>query len=265
MCQTNKLSLVIPCYNEAERLPEAAFRRQLEANPDLHLLFVDDGSEDGTAALLKAFCQDLETRTTVLSYSPNKGKSEAVRVGINYALANLSPDIVGFWDADLATPLEELPAFLEVLNRRPEVEMIFGARVKLLGRQISRLPSRHYLGRVFATVASQILGIPIYDTQCGAKLFRVTSYLHYVFDEEFLSKWIFDVEIIKRFQQLFCGDEGRLERVLYEYPLQTWIDVAGSKVKPRHFFIAIADLLRIRFQGANALTGRAIPDCSSAV
>jgi dolichyl-phosphate beta-glucosyltransferase len=263
MCQ--KLLLVIPCYNEAERLPKDAFRRHLEADPYLYLVFVDDGSQDGTAGMLREFCREFETRTTLISYLPNKGKSEAVRLGVNHALANLHPDVVGFWDADLATPLEELKAFLDVLDKRPEIEMVFGSRVKLLGREITRLPVRHYLGRVFATIASQVLGIPIYDTQCGAKLFRVTPYLHYVFDQAFLSKWIFDVEIIARFQQLYFGDEGQLERAIYEYPLQTWIDVAGSKVKPRHFFVAVTDLFRIKLQVPKAFAGRAVRDCSSVV
>jgi dolichyl-phosphate beta-glucosyltransferase len=251
------LSLVVPCYNEAARLPKELFRRQLEIDPSLHLLFVDDGSQDQTFEMLQTVCRDFERQTTIISYRPNRGKAEAVRAGINYALSNLRSEIVGFWDADLATPLAELATFVEILRARPEIEMIFGARVKLLGREITRLPARHYLGRVFATVASQVLGIPIYDTQCGAKLFRVTPYLHYVFEEAFLSKWIFDVEIIARFQQLYSGSEDRLQRLIYECPLQTWVDVAGSKVKPRHFFIAVGDLLRIKLRTPKSLVGRA--------
>jgi glycosyltransferase involved in cell wall biosynthesis len=248
MYQPRRLCLIIPCYNEPGRLPGEEFRRHLQSQPYLHLVFVDDGSKDDTLGVLRNLCEGFESRTTILSYGLNQGKAEAVRTGINHAMAELQPDLVGFWDADLATPLEELKAFLEVIERRPQVTMIFGARVKLLGRDIVRLPSRHYLGRVFATVASQMLRIPIYATQCGAKLFRVTPYLQRVFEQRFLSRWIFDIEIVTRFQRAYDGSASRLEQVLYEHPLSTWVDVAGSKVRPKHFFIALLDMLRIARQ-----------------
>ena len=101
---------------------------------------------------------------------------------------------MGFWDADLATPLAAVDEFAATLAERPTIEMVFGARVALLGRHINRLPSRHYLGRIFATLASTVLSLRIYDTQCGAKIFRNSAAFRRVMAEPFESPWIFDGE-----------------------------------------------------------------------
>ena len=122
--------------------------------------------------------------------------------------------------------------------------MVFGARVKLLGRCVERRAVRHYLGRIFATFVSTMLNLPIYDTQCGAKLFRVTRSSDALFRAPFLSRWIFDVEIIARYLRE-VGAEAAAKRI-YEFPLMCWVDVAGSKLKPRDFVTSFVDVLRIR-------------------
>jgi dolichyl-phosphate beta-glucosyltransferase len=243
-----RTSLVVPCYNEANRLDVNRFRSFLLSTERVHLIFVNDGSTDITVSVLNALCCGFEEKTTILSYSDNKGKAEAVRFGVNHALSHLRTEVVGFWDADLATPLEEVASLLRVFDQWPDIQMVFGARVKLLGREVVRIPLRHYLGRLFATFVSQVLGLPIYDTQCGAKLFLVSQHLRRAFNLPFLSKWVFDVEVIARFLKMYNGDRRNLAHAIYEYPLSTWVDVAGSKVRPKHFFIAFTDVLRIMRQ-----------------
>jgi hypothetical protein len=157
--------------------------------------------------------------------------------------ADTNPDFLGFWDADLATPLTELPTFMDVFTR-PNISIVFGARVRLLGREISRRPDRHYLGRVGATLISQTLGLAIYDTQCGAKVFRMNDAIPSVFGKPFLSRWIFDVEIIARYLKLW-GRE-RVAKSLYELPVTVWHDVKGSKVRSTDFLRALRDLWKIR-------------------
>jgi glycosyltransferase involved in cell wall biosynthesis len=237
-----KIAIIIPCFNEAARLPVSRFGGFLKTT-DTDLIFVNDGSTDNTAAVLETLKEIRPVRVTVINEAINRGKAEAVRRGVCLALGE-GYEYVGFWDADLATPLEEIPDFLQVLEQQQHLDMIFGARVKLLGRNVRRKASRHYLGRVFATFVSWTLGIPIYDTQCGAKLFRVTSHSQKLFGQPFLSRWVFDVEIIARYLQ----EMGRTTAVsrIYEFPLRSWIDVAGSKLRATDFFIAFWDILRIR-------------------
>ena len=151
-----------------------------------------------------------------------------------------APAFAGYWDADLATPLDAIAEFLTAFDRRPEVDIVIGSRVKLLGRDIHRSPFRHYSGRVFATAASMALGISVYDTQCGAKIFRVTDRTRRVFRDPFMSKWIFDVEILSRYVAEVGTD--RADERIYELPLARWTGVAGSKLKPWHAVRAIWDL-----------------------
>jgi dolichyl-phosphate beta-glucosyltransferase len=235
--------IVVPCYNEEQRLDVEAFRRFAADGHRVDFLFVNDGSTDGTLRVLQALQGESAERFPLLNLAENQGKAEAVRRGI-LAAAERGADLVGFWDADLATPLGELPSFLEVFAARPEIEMVFGARVRLLGREISRNPSRHYFGRVGATLISQTLGLAVYDTQCGAKLFRTGNDLREVFSRAFLSRWIFDVEVIARYVKLL-GRE-RAARSIYELPIRVWHDVRGSKVKSTDFLRALRDLRKIR-------------------
>jgi dolichyl-phosphate beta-glucosyltransferase len=159
------------------------------------------------------------------------------------------PAYVGYWDADLATPLETLVAFCELLDARPDLEMVFGARVRLLGRRIERSALRHYLGQVFATAASLTLGLSIYGTQCGAKLFRASPGIQALFQHPFVTRWLVDVELLARLIQVRRGTPlPPAEEVIYEFPLSEWHDMAGSKVKAQDFAKGLFGLVRIYWQ-----------------
>ena len=234
--------LVVPCYNEAGRMKPAVFLEAVQGAGDLDLLFVDDGSVDATFRILDELSTKSGGRISVLRLAKNIGKAEAVRAGMLAAFAR-RPDYVGFWDADLSTPLTPVPEFLAVFRSRPAVEIVIGARVKLLGRDIRRNLLRHYCGRMFATAASLALGIGVYDTQCGAKMFRATAVIRQLFTSPFRSQWIFDVEILARY--LATCEAAEAERRIYELPLKNWTDVPGSKLKLRDAPQAIWDLARI--------------------
>lgn len=238
-------TIVIPCYNEESRFPSGRFGAFAAAHPSIHFLLVNDGSTDNTINVLRRASAGREDQVGVIDQPVNGGKGEAVRAGILAALQREGCLYTGFWDADLATPLELIDDLAGVLANRPEVAMVFGARVKLLGRHVERRAIRHYLGRIFATVVSVTLRLAIYDTQCGAKIFRVTSETAALFAEPFCTRWVFDVEIIARFIRRRGYDIASVERAIYEFPLPEWRDVAGSRVRPRDFFRAFFDVLKI--------------------
>jgi dolichyl-phosphate beta-glucosyltransferase len=243
--QSRETILVVPCYNEAQRLNLPEFQAFATENPEIQFLFVNDGSTDDTAAILQEFHESRPEAFLVHTLPQNRGKAEAVRQGILHAL-KLSSSYVGFWDADLSTPLDEVEGMLAIFHSRPHIEMVFGARVNLLGRQVRRKLHRHYLGRVFATLIARSLGLGIYDTQCGAKLFLVNDNLVELFQEPFISKWIFDVEIIARsIQQRRIKNLTPINQIIYEQPLKKWSDIAGSKIRFRDFFLVYGDFFRI--------------------
>ena len=235
---------MVPCFNEARRLDLEQFRGFLAQSTEVRILFVDDGSHDETLEILKSFQREQEPRVQVLVHQQNQGKAEAVRTGVIHALSHFQQEMVGYWDADLATPLEAVSHLANVLDENQQIEMVFGSRVKLCGRHIERRPVRHYLGRVFATAVSTMLGIAIYDTQCGAKIFRVTPETESIYSEPFLSKWVFDVEILARYMRIY--NAAVLESKIYEYPLKNWADITGSKVRPGDFLKAFIDIAKIK-------------------
>lgn len=229
------LVVVVPCYNEGKRLQADAFERLASSAEGVRVLFVDDGSKDDTEAKLRAICARSPDRLRWLTLPKNGGKAEAVRRGLVHALEGVDfgdrPDAVGYFDADLSTPPDEMLRMWRTMRERESaISVVLAARIGILGSAIERKAVRHYLGRVFATFASLILELRVYDTQCGAKLFRVTPALHAALGEPFLSRWAFDVELLGR---LLVGAPGVAPvppEEWLEIPLQTWTDVPGSKL-----------------------------------
>lgn len=239
-------TIVIPCYNEAARLPVDALAAYLDCHPHVRLLLVDDGSTDATHDVLSALVAARPASVTSLRLAQNSGKAEAVRRGMLLALDE-GAGFVGYWDADLSTPLRFIDVFVEQLSSSDAV-VVFGSRVRLLGRHVSRRPLRHYIGRGFATVAGIALKLPIYDTQCGAKLFRASAELRTLFEKPFELGWTFDVELFGRLASLTqAGKPIDRERQLVEWPLDEWHDAPGSKLVPSHFSRVAWELARFFF------------------
>jgi len=233
----------VPCFNEALRLNTQAFNQAASEDRNLFFFFVDDGSSDNTLELIRGLHDKNSTQINYIALPKNSGKAEAVRRGFHAAF-NSDFSNIGYWDADLATPLISIRTFCDILDSS-DVSMVIGSRVKLLGRQIERRALRHYLGRFFATAASFILRLPVYDTQCGAKIFKNSADLKRVFRDPFQVSWIFDVELFSRFLIIERQMNDHAGSKWVEYPLEGWRDVKHSKIGWGSYLMSGIDLLKL--------------------
>ncbi|MEK2690480.1 glycosyltransferase [Bdellovibrio sp. GT3] len=230
------IALIVPCYNEEERINLDAFVQG--DSMGIEFYFVDDGSKDRTAAIIEEASKKYPF-IHLIKLAQNCGKAEAVRQGMIEVQKKVSFDDdswIGFWDADLATPLSEVPKMIQYANHYRHVDSVWCSRVYRLGADVRRSPLRHYLGRGFATLVGELLHVKSYDTQCGAKLFKPST-IQTAFSEKFIGKWVFDVEILLRLKNF----------TVIEYPVTEWRDVPGSKVKiSREIFRVLWEILKIR-------------------
>jgi glycosyltransferase involved in cell wall biosynthesis len=232
--------IVVPCFNEAARLQGHAFTCFLAGEPNVRFLFVDDGSTDASAEVINLIAREWPERVQLLRLDRNAGKAEAVRQGV--LEASRSPAVlIGYWDADLATPLSEIPA-MAGLFADVGISFVIGSRIRMLGRDIHRSALRHYVGRAFATFASIQLGLPVYDTQCGAKIFRASPEILDLFSRPFRLRWCFDVELLGRFTAL---DAGYRLGSCVEFPVTRWIDVGASKLTMGQALRVLPELVRL--------------------
>jgi len=242
MADQPELSIVIPVYNEGTRARRAvevisAYCRGRGLRAEL--IIVDDGSDDETVAQVQHVQQAPECPITVLSHRPNQGKGAAVRKGV---LAARGERIL-FCDADLATPIEELEKFEQVL-RAHGVDIAIGTR-KVAGAVVLRRQPwvREQLGKGFTALTNGITGIQVSDVTCGFKYFTRDA-AQAVFRRSQLPGWSFDAEV------LFLARRGGF--TIREVPVR-WQDSGTTKVRLRRDVLgSFFGLIRIRW---NALRG----------
>jgi dolichyl-phosphate beta-glucosyltransferase len=189
-----ELSIVIPAYNEAERIGPALETIATWIGPgrraQVELILVDDGSSDDTAARAELLGKELGLALTVLRHTPNRGKGFAVRRGM---LAARAPCVL-FTDADLSVSIDHADAFMA--RARAGADVVVGSR-RVEGAKITveqpRL--RVLLGTRFRDLARWLLVPGISDFTCGFKLFRYDA-AQDVFAAQRIAGWGFDVEIL---------------------------------------------------------------------
>ena len=188
------------------------------------------------------FGQRPADRIQVRSLGRNCGKAEAVRSGVLHVASLARYPLIGYWDADLSTPLDEIDHLLEALTANPRCTLALGSRVKRLGSAIERRAVRHVLGRIFAACASAVLGVAVYDSQCGAKIFRA-GVVPTLFGDPFITRWLFDLEMLVRLRNQAGAAIGEMT---IEVPLRNWREVSGSKLRPRDLIAVPMELVTIR-------------------
>jgi len=216
----SKIALIIPCYNEAVRLDTATILNWISKRPSFDLYFINDGSTDETGKLLSKLSTALPDQIQYIESKQNAGKAESIRKGILYAL-QYPYTYVGYLDADLSTSLEEIERLTQLIQIQSYTG-VFGSRIKKGGAIIIRSPFRHIVGRFIATIIDLRFQLNIYDTQCGAKIFKVCI-LKEVVQERFQTRWLFDVELFLRLRKI-----NKLQ--ILEEPLHIWRDKRSSKL-----------------------------------
>jgi dolichyl-phosphate beta-glucosyltransferase len=234
-------SIVIPAYNEAKRLGptlEKVLAYVQQQGWDAEVIVVNDGSKDNTAEIVRAFAER-NPYLRLVENPGNRGKGYSVRNGMLKARG----DVIVFTDADLSSPIEEMPKLLQALERGADIAI--GSRWLQADLQTTRQSlHRQLFGRIFNGLNRVILGLQFADTQCGFKAFTSRA-AQTILPLQRIERWGFDPEILF----LACKFGFRVEEV----PVQ-WGHVGGTRINPlvdgSHMF---QEMLRIRWHD---LTGK---------
>lgn len=238
-------AIIVPCYNEEKRFPFQEFLSFAKKHPEVLLCFVNDGSKDKTLSVLRGIQIESPDNICVYSLNKNGGKSEAVRQGMLYMHERFDVDLLGFLDADLATKPEEWLQMAKFKEQHSQFGAIVGSRIQRLGANIRRDDNRSLFSSIIKKFIRFILKANFQDTQCGAKIFH-RSLVPFLFNQSFMTPWLFDVEIFLRLQKKF--GKTSLQKGVLEFPLMHWTEVGDSRLKLKHTIKIPMQLLKLYYQ-----------------
>ncbi len=239
--QKNCVGVVIPCYNEEERLSSEAFKDFAHKNLGYHLCFVNDGSTDNTLAVLNKLKKENPANISIYNCKQNGGKAEAVRQGILHLVKDQQLDYIGFLDADLSTDFRDFDDLVKTIESS-DFKIVSGSRIARMGANITKESARKIISSTINLIIQTILGMPFKDTQCGAKVMdrEIASNM---FNKKFVTKWLFDVELFMRMKKHY--GKKAVKKMICEQPLKRWIHADGSKLSMRDSLKIVGQLAQI--------------------
>ena len=244
MIQKNLVGVVIPCYNEEERLRTDEFTSFVNGNLGYHLCFVNDGSTDNTLDVLKELSKGREDHISVYDCPKNGGKAEAVRQGVLHLSKDKQLDYIGFLDADLSTNFQDFDDLVQTISGS-DFKIVSGSRIARMGADIHKEGARAIISKTINKIIQTILGMPFRDTQCGAKI-MTKDVIEEVFQKRFYTKWLFDVEIFLRMKKVYGADKAK--SYLCEQPLKRWVHEDGSKLSMKDSVKILGQLFQLAVQ-----------------
>ena len=248
------IGIVVPCFNEELRLNLDYWHQLITEIHQVDWIFVNDGSEDNTLNVLR---ENLKFKNVqVLNLERNQGKSEAVRYGmLEFSKRLKSYFAIGFLDSDSAFSTCDVKRLVELCEKKifqetHGFEAVISSRVKLAGRTISRNTNRHYISRILLTLVNWKWSEAPYDTQSGFKIFRNSTMLTSALEIPFRTKWFVDLELFAR-----MGAMSGPNRI-WEEPVQSWLEVPGSKIGAKTSFKITKDIYSIMKIASSARRSR---------
>ena len=233
-----KIVIIVPCFNEAERLDLSYFNK-LSKIQNTMWVFVDDGSTDDTSMILKNYSK--KKNIIYVNINDNVGKSNAIAYGMNYAFSNIS-DIgwIGFLDSDGAFATSDVESIIKMTSSFKKYDALYTSRVKMAGRNIKRNNARHIIARLITSLFGLVWKDIPYDTQSGFKLYRYSDDFNSIFIKPFKAKWFFDIELSIRYLK-----HKKKNIYAWEEPVSSWVDIPGSKITYRQSIRIIPEVIYI--------------------
>ena len=226
--------IVVPCYNESQRLLSTDYLQFVKEYPEFHLIFVDDGSTDNTFEIIEDLSKQ-SANISAIKQSKNTGKAQAIRFGMEHII-NQPFDCIGYLDADLAIPFSELLRLKDKLGNG--YDFVFSSKKVTEGSDLEYKFKRYFVGRVLSSMVKMSLKTSIFDTQCGCKL-MIKDVAKVAFKDPFINSWLFDIEILWRL--IIEHGNTYIEEKTLEVPVMKLIDRGSSRIKA-------TDLISLPFQ-----------------
>ena len=255
LLQTAHAYIVVPVFNEKHRF-KINYWEEMAKIKNTTWIFIDDGSTDGTNSVLTELASS--DNQIFLRNTINVGKGSTIRIGYQYVISELvsrsslnslpPPLLFGYLDSDGAFSLDDVRELIEfaqfhldgksVLNKTM-FNAVWASRVKLLGHNIERSFGRHVIGRAIHTIIGLFIREIPYDSQCGLKVFRISQTLNQIFETEFKTRWLFDLEILLR------GTQNSSRLKIWEKPLVNWKEVPGGKLNLKSSFLVVKEIIKL--------------------